>query len=160
MKRFIVFVCIGLLMGPGLVEASQAGRRAAAERLLKVTNMRQTLNRTIVRMTDMQIRLNPQLAPMRDVMLKFERKYLGYDGLKGQLVDLYARNFTEKELDDIIAFYGTPTGRKAIRLIPKLASEGAQIGLRRMRAHQGELRSMIQARLKQMKKEKAGGQNE
>jgi len=159
MKSFILVLCIGLLAASGLAEASDAGRRAAAERLLKTVHMKETLSKTMERMTDMQIRGNPQLRPMRDIMLKFERKYMGYDSLKGELVGLYARDFTEKELNDILAFYGTPTGRKAIRLMPQLMTDAARIGLKRVRDHQEELRSMIQERLEQIKAENGGGQS-
>lgn len=45
---------------------------------------------------------------------------------------IYDRNFTEAELDDLLAFYGTSTGKKAIAVMPRLMQEsmmsGQQVG--------------------------------
>lgn len=158
MKGFVLFLCIGLLVGTGSAQASEASHRAAAARLLQVVHMRDTLNKTMERVIDLQIHAAPQMAPFRDVMLKFAHKYMSYDSLKGALVNEYTQAFTEKELDDMIAFYETPTGRKAIRLMPRLMSQGARIGLEQVRAHQGELQAMIQARLEEIKKDGANKQ--
>jgi hypothetical protein len=44
---------------------------------------------------------------------------------------VYARNFTAQELRDILAFYRTPTGAKALHTMPKVMSEVmAQMGPR------------------------------
>ena len=34
--------------------------------------------------------------------------------------DFYNKNFTEAEIDDVLAFYKTPTGKKTISLLPQL----------------------------------------
>lgn len=39
-------------------------------------------------------------------------------------VPLYDRNFEEQELREMVAFYGSPTGRKMIRVLPGLLQEG------------------------------------
>jgi hypothetical protein len=38
-------------------------------------------------------------------------------------LDLYGKYFTESELQDMIAFYKSPTGRKTIELIPRLLDD-------------------------------------
>lgn len=44
-------------------------------------------------------------------------------------VRIYAKHFTENELQDLVAFYATPTGRKSIEVMPQLMSEGMQAGI-------------------------------
>jgi len=41
-------------------------------------------------------------------------------------VRIYAKYFSEKELEDLIAFYTTPTGKKSIELMPDLMREGME----------------------------------
>ncbi|HKJ07465.1 MAG TPA: DUF2059 domain-containing protein [Gammaproteobacteria bacterium] len=155
MKRIAALLLLGLLALPGLSIASPASHRAAAERLLATLQQEKLFNGTVERMVTLQLRQNPQLAPFQDVMLKFFRKYMSYAAMKGQMVKLYVGAFTEKELDDINAFYHTPTGQKTVRVLPKLMSEGAQIGVQQVRAHMGELKAMIRARAEQLQAEKA-----
>ncbi|MEJ2646102.1 MAG: DUF2059 domain-containing protein [Gammaproteobacteria bacterium] len=154
-KRFAALLLLGLLALPGLGTASPTSHRAAAERLLATLHQEKLFNGTVERMVTIQLRQNPQLAPFKDVMLKFFRKYMSYKAMKGQMVDLYMNAFTEKELDDIDAFYHTPTGQKTVRVLPQLMSEGAQIGVQQVRAHMGELRAMIRARAEELQAEKA-----
>lgn len=51
-----------------------------------------------------------------------------------QLVDsiavVYARNFTERELNDLLAFYRSPTGRRFRELQPTILTESTAIGQR------------------------------
>jgi len=142
-KVLVLIVC--LLGVPGISAASQASHRAAAEKLLQVTHMQQTLDMAMQRMLAVQVQSQPQLQPYKQVMLDFLRKYMGFKSIKDDLVALYVRNFSEKELDDIVAFYETPSGQKAVSKLPVLMSEGAQLGVRRVQAHLDELRAMIRA---------------
>ncbi|HKJ23808.1 MAG TPA: DUF2059 domain-containing protein [Myxococcota bacterium] len=40
---------------------------------------------------------------------------------------IYAKHFTKAELDEMIAFYHTPTGRKAIQAMPSIVQESLQM---------------------------------
>ncbi|WP_278550980.1 DUF2059 domain-containing protein [Elizabethkingia bruuniana] len=44
------------------------------------------------------------------------------------LIPIYSKYYTEKELDDIIAFYKTSTGQKVIKVMPDMAKESMQAG--------------------------------
>ncbi|WP_407531906.1 DUF2059 domain-containing protein [Elizabethkingia meningoseptica] len=44
------------------------------------------------------------------------------------LIPVYSKYYTEKELEDIIAFYKTPTGQKVIKVLPEMSKESMQIG--------------------------------
>ena len=45
-----------------------------------------------------------------------------------KISSLYEKAFTEQEILDIVAFYKTPTGKKILRVSPKLAKESLQLG--------------------------------
>ena len=61
--------------------------------------------------------------------------------------------FAEAELRDMIAFYKTPTGQKAIAKLPALMAKGAQIGQQRIQEHLPELQEAIKKRIQEETKE-------
>lgn len=61
---------------------------------------------------------------------------------------IYARHFTVAEMGDILAFYKTPTGAKALREMPKVAAESAALMAPRMAPFQQEIGASIQAIMK------------
>jgi hypothetical protein len=52
----------------------------------------------------------------------------GSEQLFEQLIPLYAKYYSEADIDALIAFYRTPTGRKVIETMPALTQESMQIG--------------------------------
>jgi hypothetical protein len=46
-----------------------------------------------------------------------------YDDLLNWSADVYTKHFTRKEIDDLAAFYKTPTGKKLSSLLPTLSGE-------------------------------------
>jgi hypothetical protein len=51
---------------------------------------------------------------------------MSYEDLVGWHADIYAKHFTRKEIDDLAAFYGTPTGKKYASNLPALQGDLAQ----------------------------------
>ncbi len=47
-------------------------------------------------------------------------------------IRLYSKYFTEKELEDLLAFYATAAGRKAIEVLPDLTREAMEMGVREL----------------------------
>ena len=115
----------------------------AAMRLLEITNSEKTMDASVNQMITIQVKQNPMLAPYENVLRSFLKKYVGWDALKDDLAKIYKEEFTEKELNDIIAFYKTPTGKKAAQKLPALMRKGAQLGAKRVQANLGELKEMI-----------------
>jgi hypothetical protein len=85
----------------------------------------------------------PTLAELRG---EFERSVASFasETMKAS-PPVYARNFTAQELRDILAFYKTPTGAKALHTMPKVMGEVmAQMGPR-VQAFQQELNGRMLA---------------
>jgi hypothetical protein len=57
---------------------------------------------------------------------------LGWKAIEPSIVDLYAKNFTEQELDAIVAFYKTPAGLALIAKIPWIDSQVQQLAQSRL----------------------------
>jgi hypothetical protein len=124
--------------------------RAATERLLEQMNMQQLLDALIETSLSGQVRANPQLAGIESTLREFFRKYMSWESLKDDMVGLYMEAYTQREIEDLLSFYSTPTGKKSIRLMPELAGRGAQIGQRRVQEHLPELQQAIGARIQDM----------
>ena len=68
MKYLLMFV---FLIGSVSAHAVTDAHRNAAEELLQITGLKESLNRTAEQLVDFQIRQNPQMAPYRAVFLEF-----------------------------------------------------------------------------------------
>ncbi|WP_269632427.1 DUF2059 domain-containing protein [Pelomonas sp. BJYL3] len=129
-----------------------------AARLLDTLNLQRVLQESIETSLDAQIQRQPKLVPYRAVMLTFMAKYMSYEGLKDELVDIYAKEFTGEELAALREFYQTPVGRKAIERLPALMGQGMQMGQRRVQAHLGELEDMIKAETERLQSQQQSQQ--
>lgn len=118
----------------------------ASEDLLKAMSAKENHTKTINQMLDMQISQSPKLKPMRGAMDKFFQKHMGWDSMKPEIMKIYAKRFTAAEIMEITRFYRTPTGQKAVRLLPEISTEAAQIGQRRIQSNVGELMQLLQQR--------------
>jgi hypothetical protein len=132
------------LVAGGPAMADEAARAEAA-RLLEVMKMQPAIDSMADAMLDAQVKQNPDLAPYRGVMLDFFRKYMGYESLKPDLIDIYAGEFTASELREVSAFYSTPTGHKIMERMPVLVRKGAEMGAAHVQAHLDELKQAIEA---------------
>ncbi len=151
MKKSSVFILITALLFSQAVFSSEESK-IEAERLLDAMGMQESFEHTIEQMLDLQIQQSPELVPYKHVMLKFFARYIGYEGLKPQLIDMYAAAFTVSELKDINAFYATPTGKKTLQKIPELVAKGGQIGASRVQENIQELQDMIRAEAERIQK--------
>lgn len=68
--------------------------------------------------------------------------------LMDQIGDVYARTFSPAEIQQLIAFYDTPVGRKLAASLPQITNESAQIGQAWARQMIPGLRQAIGERLR------------
>ncbi|MBX0292921.1 DUF2059 domain-containing protein [Hymenobacter sp. HSC-4F20] len=132
----------------GAAAPISAGQRKAAEELLAATDSEKNLSATIDRLLAAQIEQNPGMKAVEPEMRAYLNKYMSWQSMKDDMVQLYAREFTEKELKELTKFYQTPTGRKTITKMPQLMQAGMEIGQKRMQEHLPELQQAISEKLK------------
>ena len=151
MKKSIVSYAVPALllamMSSG-ASSDEESHRAAAEGLLQATNVEKTMQAAMDQMLAVQMKANPNLKPFEEVMKQFLNKYLSYAALKDELIAIYAAEFTEAEMNEIAAFYRTPTGKKAIEKMPSLMQKSAELGMKRVQDNSAELRQTIEAEVK------------
>jgi uncharacterized protein len=135
---------------PNLARAPETpeNHRAAAVRVLDTLNMQDLMDAMVDSSLDSQIAAMPQLAQFEEQMRAFLRKHASWASLREDFIGLYVEAYTQRELEDVEAFYVTPTGKKTISLMPELARKGAVIGQRRVQEHLPELQAMIAAQMR------------
>jgi len=132
------------------IPAHQANSEALT--LLATMNMKGSYEGMIKRITQMQVQSNPQLKAIEPTIEAFFTKYMGWEAQRGDIAALYAKNYTVEELKELNKFYQTALGQKTVQIMPQLAAASAQIGQSRMMEHMPEMKVMIEAELKKVKK--------
>ncbi|HNR29860.1 MAG TPA: DUF2059 domain-containing protein [Candidatus Hydrogenedentes bacterium] len=143
-------ISAALILGLALVSASVIAaidtHRDAANQVAGLLHMDRLIEQSYEQTIDAQIIANPDLKPYRELLLDFFRRHMNWDALKEDLLDLYVESFSEAELHDLIAFYSTDTGQKAVLVMPDLLRRGAELGVQRVQEHLPELENLLHER--------------
>lgn len=143
-KKYLVFISILIcFFNISIAHANQTATAIEAEKLFNVMGIDKSIQSSMGVMLNMQIQQNPKLKKHKAVIFKFFHKHMSYQSLKPDLIELYTKAFTAQELRNLTVFYQTPTGRKALKVLPGLVQKGGQLGVKRMRENMGELVRMI-----------------
>lgn len=138
MKKFIFILFISLFTTYTL--ANEVTKMAKIEILLKKTNSESLLNGIYLQVNKVLNTVGKamKVKPSEKVVIqKFEKrlqklleKKASWNQLKKPLKEIYSKNFTEKEIVDIISFYETPTGKKLVKISPKITIQTMQANQR------------------------------
>lgn len=126
--------------------ASDREARSLAEELLLVNGTRQAMEAT-VEASLRQLGSAPD-DPARPAMERFVRRCFAFDALKGELTELYLKNYTAEELRALIAFYRTPLGRKKAQADARIGAALSEITNRRFSEGLPELQKELKAAVK------------
>jgi hypothetical protein len=123
---------------------------ALADKLLDLTNtatfMQQTFETGIKPSLD-QMRAKGAPADLVEAIhaeaRNFFQENFNWETMKPKLAKLYADNYTEAELKDIIAFYQTPTGQKTIEKMPVLMQQSLVLSMSGVQANMPEFQRRV-----------------
>jgi uncharacterized protein len=155
--RMLASLIVGCLLATQAFAADTASPSSlkAATELLQVMGARQASEQATTSMIDSLLKAQPMMQPYRDAFTQWASQYLTWQQIEPQMAQLYAKAFTPAELQDLIRFYESPTGRKAARVMPGLTKQAMQIGTGIAQAHLPELQQMIRDRASELQKQKA-----
>ena len=154
--RSILLLLTSLLLtvGPVHTLADHASHRAAVKRLFELTAMQQKIKESVDSVLALQLAQNPALRDHETAVREFLERHIGWNSLEDALTSMYLAEFTEQELDEMNAFYDSPTGRKVIERLPVLVQMRNQLASQRLQENIGELRYLIEARTKEQQEKK------
>jgi uncharacterized protein len=82
----------------------------------------------------------------------FFQENFNWEIMKPKLAKLYADNYTEAELKDIIAFYQTPTGQKTLAKMPVLMQQSLTMSMSGVQANMPEFQRRISGLIQEYQK--------
>lgn len=132
------------------VSAEDSEAVKAARELLISMNLEQTITDSIEASLDAQMGEFAQmgLPPEGIIELKKEMfsvfsEVMTYEKMEPEFIKFYSESFTAAEMQEMTKFYQTPVGKKAIKLIPKLTTQGMAIGQGMVQERSRELQQRI-----------------
>lgn len=123
--------------------AEETAHRQQVETLFRLTQMEKKIQESVDSVVQLQLRQNPQVGQHEQAVREFFTKYIGWNALKNDITDMYLSSFTEKELEQINAFYITPAGQKVIKVVPELVTQRNQLAMQRLQQNIGELQKIV-----------------
>ncbi len=156
-----ILTAIILLFAVGAsANAQDQSKRAAAEELLNLVNMKETSEKSSAMIKQMVLAQIQQMRPQKGDaavsaqmtsqiqklmdMISYETSWYR---IKEEYITLYSEVFTEPELKDMIAFYKTPSGHALIAKQPEVMRRSMELSQKRT----GELMPKIQAMTNELK---------
>lgn len=137
--RRIKTLCAAVLLAcaAGQVSADASSHAANAGRFLQIANADKVAVPVYAQVQQMFAArfAEAEAAPNKQALLESYQakanalldKAVGWDQLKPDMVKLYTRNFSEQELEELIAFYQSPVGKKVMKTMPALTEQSAQL---------------------------------
>jgi len=135
MKKLLATIIICIL--PLLIQADEISKKAKIEKLFVEMDTKSLVNTIYDQMGSMskvmasrlQIKEN-EMQVIKDFDVKLItllKNKASWEHFQQPLVNIYAKNFSENEIDDLIAFYKTQTGKKMIKKMPSISIESMQL---------------------------------
>jgi hypothetical protein len=136
-------VTVLICLASNTIHSANNTQRDQVETLFRLTQMEKKIQESVDSVVQLQIRQNPQLEQHKKTLHEFFNKHIGWNALKNDIAKMYMERFTEKELEEINAFYITPAGQKIINELPQLVQQRNQLSMMRIEKNISELQQII-----------------
>jgi len=155
--RRIALLPLVLCASFGSAHADEASKHAKAQEmlgLLHTERVSQQIEGNIMKQASamqQQIYGGPVPAASKDKYDAFQQQLqqateaqIGWKVLQPEYVDLYAKTYTEPELDAILTFYKSPAGQSMLAKAPELSTQSMQLVQAKMTVLQPQLQKLAQ----------------
>ena len=134
------------------VGADENSHKKAANELLVTMGIEKMLEQANERLVGIQVAKNRKIVGYEDLVKAFYDKYSNWEVIKDDVIKMYTQSFTEQELNELTAFYKSPTGQKALSTMPTLMVKTIHAGQQNIKDHLPELQKEIEKRTEENKK--------
>ena len=142
MKKFLFVL---LLSSISLFSsATEVGKKASIEQLLTLMHADTVIDTVYNQMGQVMQRMSKQLRikPNEQVifnqyssqMVSLMKNEMNWKKMKAPMVAIYQKHFTEKEIQDMIAFYKTDTGKSKKKKLPIVMNDSMMMTQKMMRS--------------------------
>ncbi len=151
MKK-IITLAVGMLLSFGVY--AEESKRESVEELLRVTNMDSIVDSMYGQMTQMiegmgkQLGVKPDEQPIFNAymnkMFSAMREEMSWKKMKDPMIDIYLKHYTEKEIQDMLAFYESDTGRSMVSKTPAVMADSMQFSQSMVKSFLPTMQSITQ----------------
>lgn len=155
---WLVVLILLLFAAAPAASADEASKARKVEEFFQVARLEQMFSQSMtlamnqVKSSVMREAKAAKLSPAQSALIEqLQSKVeavvgmaLGWEQLRPQYIKLYSEAFTEAQLDDLLAFYKSPTGQAMVSNSPMLMKQGAEITQQRMAVAEPELRRLVE----------------
>ena len=127
MKKIMFCVCLCWIL-PLISPAQSNDYQKTVEELLVVSGSGEVLQQTIPRIFALLKQQTPGVADAYWEEAEKEITQTASSELAAMMAPVYQKYLTQEELNEIIAFYKTPSGRKLAEVSPRISTEMLTIG--------------------------------
>ena len=152
-----LFLLLSILACTLVAHADDASKLAKIQEFFKVSKMdqmmaqvmKQTMDQVNSGMTQqiMGVQLSPdqqqKVDQLTDKVRKIVSGALSWDNLEPEYAKIYADAYTEQQIDDILAFYKSPTGQAMVEKAPDLIKQASAISHDRLAVVIPELQKLM-----------------
>ncbi len=132
MKKFLIGAALC-----ALPLFSQADTRQDVEELMGLLKVDTMMDSMYAQMNQMMAGMTQQLDIQPDEQAIYQRFHqkmnnlmrteMGYEQMKEPMIAIYLKHFSEKEIQDMVTFYKTDTGKALVEKMPQVMGETMQI---------------------------------
>lgn len=136
-SKKIIFVIALTFLSTNIFAVEKANRNSVEE-LLNIMNMQSMLDdmysnidKTFATMAEsfgIEEDEKPILKKYTSKMTALMKKEMTWEKMKEQYIDIYVSHYTEKEVQDMIKFYKSDTGKSIMKKMPKVMKESMLVG--------------------------------
>jgi hypothetical protein len=157
MNRLALLLVLALPFSSVSAHADDASHRAKAEEMMTLLHSERlaeqvstNLKKQVTDAANRVIGANPtpeQKAQATDVenkAFKMIDDQIGWKAMEPGFTDVYAKNFTDAELDAIIAFYKSPAGEALLVKMPDINTQVGEFGSSKMSTLEPQLKQLFQ----------------
>ena len=142
--------------------SNESSHRKAVRELFRLTNasdLTESMNAQMKQMMLQQIRQEKIPIGKKPIVEKYMARLMDliadtmdWSQLEGEFADLYVANFSENEINDMLAFYKSPTGRKMIETMPAIMKASMAIGQKQAQRLMPKVRQVLDEMQKEIER--------
>ena len=156
MKRLMIFILATCVSCSAFAQTNKPASKASIEQLLEVTETRKMYEATMKEMTKMvdhsTDRIMDRIPPEKQGKFKkamaqldnIIKEEMSWDKMKAEYVLIYMDTFTQQEIDDLAAFYKTPSGKSFIKKQPQVLQRTSAVSQEKMGVMMERFSGMMQ----------------
>jgi uncharacterized protein len=157
MNRLALLLVLALPFSAVSAHADDASHRAKAEEMMTllhaeklVDQISANLKKQVADAANKVIGASPtpeqksQALDLENKAFKMIDDQIGWKVMEPGFADVYAKNFTDTELDAIITFYKSPAGEALLTKMPQVNSQVGEFGSSKMATLEPQLKQLFQ----------------